>query len=88
MMGVSQASVSRAIAALGELHRLGKPGYNLVETHEDPEERRRKIVFLSKKGIDVMTKVVRNVRPGEVIPSFPALTYKEHMNKLHRAHAR
>ena len=43
-------SVSRNLMSLGEWHRLGKPGLGLVETVDDPTERRRKIAFLTKKG--------------------------------------
>jgi DNA-binding MarR family transcriptional regulator len=89
MVGISQASVSRAVAALSEWHRLGKPGYGLVEAHEDPTEtRRRKGIFLSKKGKDVMTKVVRAATPGKVVSEFPALTFKEYQNDRHRAYQR
>lgn len=48
--GVSQASVSRNIAALSKWHRLHRPGLDLVEAMEDPLERRRKIVKLTPKG--------------------------------------
>mgnify|MGYP004448671141 CR=1 FL=1 len=48
--GISQASCSRNVAALSKLHRLDKPGLDLVFTKEDPQERRRKIVFLTPKG--------------------------------------
>lgn len=49
-LGVSQATMSRNIAALGKVHRLNRPGYDLVEAQEDPAERRRKIVHLTPKG--------------------------------------
>jgi len=48
--GVSQASVSRNVAALSKWHRLNKAGHDLVTTKEDPAERRRKVVFLTPKG--------------------------------------
>lgn len=49
-LGISQSSSSRIVAALGKWHRLGKPGYDLVEASEDPAERRRKIMHLTPKG--------------------------------------
>lgn len=59
--GLSQASMSRNIAALSKHHRLGKQGHDLVVTREDPAERRVKIVELTKKGqklVDKLTKLV------------------------------
>lgn len=49
-VGISQSSVSRNVAALGQINRLHGPGFNLLEAREDPEERRRKIVALTPKG--------------------------------------
>tara|TARA_R110002072_G_scaffold151470_1_gene300756 strand:- start:1404 stop:1805 length:402 start_codon:yes stop_codon:yes gene_type:complete len=48
--GLSTSSVSRNIAALGEWHRLQRPGLGLVETRTDLADRRRKPVHLTKKG--------------------------------------
>ena len=49
-VGVSQATMSRNIAAMGKVHRMNRPGYDLVLAEEDPAERRRKIVTLTPKG--------------------------------------
>lgn len=75
-VGLSQSSVSRNTAALGEWHRLGKPGHNLIEAVEDPRERRRKIHFLTAKGRTVAAKVIEAVT-GQVVTDFTAPTYKE-----------
>jgi DNA-binding MarR family transcriptional regulator len=59
--GLSQSSVSRNIAALGEWHRLGRPGHGLVEQRVDYEDRRRRPVVLTTKGLKVvkeLTKVI------------------------------
>ena len=48
--GISTSSVSRNIAALGDWHRMQKPGLGLVETRMDYQDRRRKPVHLSSKG--------------------------------------
>lgn len=48
--GISQASCSRNVSALSRVHRLNKPGMDLVVATEDPMERRRKIVRLTPKG--------------------------------------
>lgn len=47
--GVEQSSVSRNVSALGG-GWPGKPGYGLVESREDPTNRRRKLVRLTNKG--------------------------------------
>lgn len=60
-LGVSQATMSRNIAALGKVHRLNRPGLDLVEAQEDPAERRRKIVNLTPKGKrikDALEKII------------------------------
>ena len=49
-LGVSQATMSRNVAALSKVHRLNRPGLDLIEATEDPLERRRKIVNLTPKG--------------------------------------
>ncbi|MBM6582903.1 winged helix-turn-helix transcriptional regulator [Microvirga sp. BT689] len=48
--GMALSSISRNLMALGEWNRSGKPGLSLVETADDPNERRRQIAFLSPKG--------------------------------------
>lgn len=49
-VGISQASCSRNVSALSRVHRLNKPGMDLVVVAEDPMERRRKVVKLTPKG--------------------------------------
>ncbi|MFK5893116.1 MAG: MarR family transcriptional regulator [Pseudomonadota bacterium] len=55
--GLSQASISRNIAALSENKLFNKSGYNLVQALEDPSERRRKIVRLTRDGESFMKKL-------------------------------
>jgi len=57
-LGISQSSCSRNVAALSKVHRLNKPGHDLVYAIEDPAERRRKIVFLTPKGKRVAESIV------------------------------
>lgn len=57
--GLTQSSTSRNVAALSKWHRLGKPGYDLVEAIEDPEDRRAKVLFLTQKGRERMAKILR-----------------------------
>jgi DNA-binding MarR family transcriptional regulator len=48
--GVSQSSVSRNVATLGQGISPSLPGYGLMEAFEDPYYRRRKLVRLTAKG--------------------------------------
>jgi DNA-binding MarR family transcriptional regulator len=50
ILKTSSASCSRNVAAPGKWHKFGEPGLDLVETVENPVERRRKIVFLTLRG--------------------------------------
>ena len=63
MTGLAQSSCSRNVAMLSKWHRLGKPGFDLVETIDDPHERRRKIIFLTSKGQQVVSKALRHLDP-------------------------
>jgi DNA-binding MarR family transcriptional regulator len=49
-LGIAQSSASRNVAALSRWHSFGKPGHDLVQSEEDPRERRRKVVTLTPKG--------------------------------------
>lgn len=84
--GLSQSACSRNVAALGEWHRFGKPGYGLVEAVPDPKEGRRKIMFLTAKGRTLMRDILRMVKPNEVITSFESPTPKEHATMTFRQH--
>ena len=56
-LGISQASCSRNVAYLSKVHRLHKPGLDLMVATEDPLERRRKVLKLSPKGKRFLEKV-------------------------------
>ena len=58
MMNMTQASMSRNVAALSPWHRHGKKGHELLLAQEDPEERRRKIIRLTPKGEKFMLRLV------------------------------
>ena len=47
---ISQSSVSRNIMKLSEINRHRTEGLGLVETFENPENRREKLVRLTAKG--------------------------------------
>jgi len=62
--GLAQSSCSRNVALLSKYHRLKKAGADLVETYEDPAERRRKIVFLNERGIEKARQIISHVNPN------------------------
>lgn len=49
--GLSLSSVSRNVSALGEFHRKGQPGHNLLVAYEDIHDRRFKKVKPTQKGL-------------------------------------
>jgi len=49
-LSLTNGSVSRTVAALGETNRHGQPGYRLLETFKDPDQTRRYQVRLSTRG--------------------------------------
>ena len=48
-VGISRAAISRFLSILS-VGKPGKPGLRLVESFEDPEYRRRKIVRVTARG--------------------------------------
>ena len=56
-LDMPSASSSRILAALSKIHRLGKPGHDLIEWVENPEDRRAKLLYLSAKGRALVTKL-------------------------------
>lgn len=49
-LSLTNGSVSRGIAALGQVNRYGQPGYRLVDVVKDPRQPRRYLVRLSARG--------------------------------------
>ena len=62
----SRPSASRNIAALSKWHSFGKAGHDLVEAHEDPRERRRKLVQLTPKG-QRLVKILEAIMGGDLL---------------------
>jgi DNA-binding MarR family transcriptional regulator len=50
LIGLSESAVSRNLAILGEGNSIRAPGPKLVESFEDPEYRRRRLVRLTTRG--------------------------------------
>jgi DNA-binding MarR family transcriptional regulator len=57
---MSQSLCSRTVAALSKWQRRGTPGLDLIEAIEDPRERRRKIMYLTPKGRQRMTRALES----------------------------
>ncbi len=72
ILGTSQASCSRNVAALGKWHKFGEPGLDLVDAIEDPVERRRKIIFLTPKG-RVRVQEVLSAMTGQPVTDFETM---------------
>jgi DNA-binding MarR family transcriptional regulator len=49
-LGMATSTVSRNIAALSSVHRLGRQGHDLLTWVEDPADRRAKRLQLTAKG--------------------------------------
>ena len=55
---ISLTTASRYVAALGKQNRKREEGLNLVESYEDPMERRKKIIRLTIKGQATLKKIL------------------------------
>jgi DNA-binding MarR family transcriptional regulator len=70
-VGITLATASRYVAALGKQNRHREEGLNLVEAFEDPMERRKKIIRLTTKGKIAVQKLVgelnANLSKGQVV---------------------
>ncbi|WP_132257438.1 MarR family winged helix-turn-helix transcriptional regulator [Paucimonas lemoignei] len=55
------ASITRNLQALGQVHRTGKPGLNLVELKPNPEDGRKKTCHLTPNGLALVTKLALHV---------------------------
>lgn len=56
-LGIAQSSASRNVAALSKWHSFGKAGHDLIQSEEDPRERRRKILTLTPKGHELAARL-------------------------------
>lgn len=56
--GIGLATASRYVSALGKQNRHRQEGLLLVESFEDPMERRKKIIRLTSKGKAALIKLI------------------------------
>jgi len=68
MVGMSQSSCSWNVGALSKCHRLGKLGMDYVDAIVDPHQQRRKVMYLTPKGKQRLTKALEapTTLPGGV----------------------
>jgi DNA-binding MarR family transcriptional regulator len=57
-VGIGLATASRYISALGKLNRHREEGLQLIESFEDPMERRKKVIRLTTKGKIAIRKIL------------------------------
>lgn len=55
------STVSRHAAALGKINRKHEQGLQLIQTHEDPMERRRRLATLTGKGKAFMNQLMKEM---------------------------
>ena len=53
---MSKASISRMTDYISRYHRLGKAGLGLISKEQDPKDKRRTLLKLSRKGKDLIEK--------------------------------
>lgn len=66
---IHQVAVSRNVADLSHGQYKGpraNKGFGLVQTEEDPQNRVRKIAYLTPKGIDLKQELIRILKSQEV----------------------
>ncbi len=56
---LSSTAVSRNVLALSEWFKTGEPGFDLVETYDDPQDRRNKRVRPKAKGTRVYNTLIQ-----------------------------
>ena len=55
---IGMASASRYVSSFSKVGPRGEPGLGLVESFEDPMERRKKIIRLTARGRTVVNKIL------------------------------
>ena len=57
-LGMSMATVSRAVSHWAQFKRKRVEGLNMLESIPDPEDRRYKVVTLKRSGLEFIQKVI------------------------------
>ena len=59
---MSKASASRMTDYISRYHRLGKAGLGLISKEQDPKDKRKVRIYLTKKGIEYRKIASENVK--------------------------
>jgi DNA-binding MarR family transcriptional regulator len=57
-VGIALATASRYVGALGKMNRHHTAGLNFIESHEDPMERRKKVIKITIKGKSALRTIL------------------------------
>ncbi|MCW2285622.1 DNA-binding MarR family transcriptional regulator [Rhodoblastus acidophilus] len=73
LMQIDQSTVSRMTDSLSEWGRDGGPGLGLIESIDDPRERRRKVFFLTRKGRERINQLLSLLNADHVTDFEPMM---------------
>ncbi|MBS8273334.1 hypothetical protein DYI21_07025 [Thalassospira tepidiphila] len=76
-MALTNASVSRNVNALSPLDRHGNLGLNLIDIKSDPEEPRRRRVFLNSQGKRLISRIFSRAGKGQVVSDEQSMNLSE-----------
>lgn len=79
-LDISKASISRIISTLGEWTWRRTKGPGLLETYEDPYERRKKPVRLTSKGRKLADDILHSAELKKSAESVPTASRKKRGN--------
>lgn len=74
-LGAANATISRQLLDLGIRNRKLEDGFGLVEPHVDRSDLRKRAYYLTGKGREAMTYVVRQLMSDEALP--PIATFRD-----------
>ena len=57
-VGIGLATASRYVGALGKMNRRHTEGLNFIESHEDPMERRKKVIKITIRGKNALRRIL------------------------------
>ena len=72
---MSKASASRMTDYISRYHRLGKAGLGLISKEQDPNDKRRTLLKLSRKGKDLIEKSFNTLY--EDVKDYQAIEFEE-----------
>jgi len=64
-LGLNSSAISRNVGGLGSWGRASRAGLGYVQTAENPENRKQKIVLMTTKGRNVLARFIDCLEKGE-----------------------